>query len=707
MISLAKSFIYCVILAMLFLLAPADPAHAYIGPGAGFAFISSFFIVFVAFVLAFFSIALWPLRYMVRKLHFRVIPRTDIKRVVVLGLDGLSPDVVQDLMVHGKLPTFSHLKEHGYFSPLVTTNPPISPVAWSSFQTGVNPGKHNIFDFLGRDLKTYLPVLSFSKLSKSRRNLTMGTLSLPLSQPTITLLRKSKPFWELLGEHGVFSTILRVPVTFPPGKFRGHLLSAMGAPDLKGSQGTFTCYSSDSRADRDHTGGVHIPVRQQGNRVESYLPGPDNPFLKEPQEMRVPFVLLCDPARQQAELRINGKKFLLKRGEYSAWIPISFRPLPGIAIKGITRFLIRRIEPEFEMYVTPVNIDPERPAMPVSHPRIYSVYLSKLLGSYATLGEAEDTWALNERVISEDEFRKQCALIYEERKKMFFQALKRTKTGVCACVFDTPDRMQHMFWAPGCRTGGENRYPPVIEDLYQEMDRLVGDTMKSLGKNDALFILSDHGIASFHRCFNLNTWLHWHGYLALKSGNPGSGSSDFFTGVDWTKTRAYGVGMAGLYINQKGREAQGVVASGEEKEQLLRELKEKLTGLMDEHTGEVAVRRVYDTREAYSGPYCGNGPDLIIGCNSGYRISWDSVIGKQGEAVFEDNTKHWQADHCVDTSLVPGVLFCNRKLETADPAIVDLAPTILNLFGVPIPPYMDGKAMTVADTNIHHLNFDS
>jgi len=691
-----ETFFYCSVVSFFVgLIFPAEQAHAYIGPGAGFAFISSFLVIFFTLVLAFFSILVWPLRFLYRSVRHRKSNASHTGRVVVLGLDGLSPEVVEKMMQDGCLPNFSRLREKGFYSSLKTTNPPISPVAWSSFQTGVNPAKHNIFDFLGRDLKTYLPILSFSRIEKPTRSLRIGKYRIPLSKPGISLLRKSKTFWSILGESGIPSTVLRVPVTFPPEKFKGLMLSAMGAPDLKGSQGTFTYYSTRNGNGESHTGGVQIQVAREGNRIESYIPGPENPFLDEPQEMKIRFCIDLTPEQKKARITINGNSVYLNEGEYSDWIELSFRAFPGVTIKGIGRFLIRRMEPELDMYLTPINIDPEKPAMPISHPFIYAMYLSKLIGNYATLGEAEDTWALNERVINEEEFLKQCYSIYSEREKMFFQALEKTKKGACICVFDTSDRIQHMFWSPAEAKQPDieekTSYPAVIEELYRTMDDLLGRVLSKLKEDDILFVLSDHGIKSFRRCFNLNTWLYQHGYLCLKDGKAEEG--DFFAQVDWERTRAYGVGMAGLYINQKGREARGIVDPGKEKRNLKAKLQEELTGLKDAANEEVAVLNVYDTEKTYSGPYQGNGPDLIVGCNDGYRVSWESVTGKQGENVFEDNEKRWRADHCVDSQLVPGVLFCNRRLETESPEIIDLAPTILSVFGIKPPAFMDGKAM--------------
>lgn len=682
---------------LLVLFSASGTAQAYIGPGAGFVFISSFLVLALSTLLAVLALLALPFRLLLRRIRGRKSTPAAIRRVVVLGLDGFSPELAGALMEKGTLPHCAALREKGFYAPLATSNPPISPVAWTSFQTGVNPGKHNIFDFLARDLRTYQPLLSFSEIHAPRRNLTIGPYRLPLSQARISSRRKSKTFWSILGERGITSTVLRVPVTFPPEKFPGYMLSAMGAPDIKGTQGTFTHYSTRDLSTEDRTAGMHIKVKRDRDRIISYIPGPEHPYRKDARELRLPFSLDLFPSERRARLRLGGRRYLLQEGAYSEWLRFSFRVVPGVRVSGIGRFLIRQIGPDFDMYLTPINIDPERPAMPLSHPFIYSIYLAKLLGPYATLGEAEDTWALNEKAIDEKDFLAQCYLIYSEREKMFFESLKKTRKGVVICVFDTPDRIQHMCWRPpdnqNAAGGTHPELPEAIEALYRRMDELVGKVRAHLEESDVLFVLSDHGIKSFRRCVNLNTWLCRNGYLALKEGEEGDGN--FFSRVDWANTRAYGVGLAGLYINQKGREAHGTVPEGPEKEALKRELMARLSGLKDEETGECAILRVYDPKDIYSGPYCENGPDLVIGCNEGYRISWESVTGAQSAHVCEDNLRHWKADHCIDTRLVPGVLFCSHPVESNAPEIIDLAPTILHLFGVEPPRHMDGKVLKV------------
>ena len=682
--------------ACLALLSPS--AHAYIGPGAGFALVSSFMTIFLAFFFAFVLMLTWPLRFLFVGLkRRRAFARSHAERMVILGLDGLDPKIVDRLISEGKLPNLKRIKESGTYSRLKTTCPAISPVAWSSFATGSNPGRHNIFDFLSRDKKTYLPDLSSARIGKVRRSVTLGKYVIPLGKPEIRLLRKSKSFWSILGEHGIFSSVLRVPITFPPEKFYGVMLSAMCVPDLKGTQGSFTHYTTRERADDIYTGGAEIKLERNGNIMKSHIGGPENSMLKEPSEMKIPFELDLGSGNGECRLRIDGETIPLKKGEYSDWIRLTFKAGPGVKVYGICRFLLKETDPHCELYITPINIDPVKPALPISHPFIYSIYLSKLLGRYATLGLAEDTWALNERIIEEEAFEKQCYLIHGEREKMFFNAIDKTRRGLVVCVFDITDRIQHCFWRyldekhPANRDKDTEKFKDTIERLYIKMDGMVGRVADELDDDDVLVIMSDHGFSSFRRGVNLNSWLYKNGYLHLKDGEKLG--KEWFEGVDWSRTKAFSLGLGGIYLNIEGREAQGIVDKGEEAANLKRELIEKLRGLKDDETGEVGIIEMYNSIEIYSGPYKGEAPDLTVGFNAGYRASWDSVTGTVTETVFEDNTKSWSGDHCIDPSLVPGVFFCNRDLGVDEVCMTDVAPTVLDIFGIPIPAYMDGKSL--------------
>lgn len=686
------------VLAAAGLLALGLPLAAYIGPGAGFAFLSSFLVLFLTFLLAIVSFLSWPFRLVWRLLRGgRAYKRSLVDQVVVVGLDGMAPELAEKWMAEGKLPNLAKLKAEGYYARLQTTTPAISPVAWSSFMTGANPSKHNIYDFLSRDPKTYLPDLSSARIGPPKRTLRLGRYRVPLSKPVIQGLRRSVPFWKILGDKGVFSTVLRVPLTFPAEPFKGHLLAGMCAPDLKGSQGTFAFYTSDPAKTGKREGGVFFPVEVRDGRVETFLSGPENTMLEKPAEIRLPMRITLDEAEEQALVEVSGQKLRLKKGEFSPWVRLTFKPGLGIKIRGIARFLVSQVGPHFEMYVTPLNIDPAKPALPISHPLIYSVYLAKLLGSYITLGEANDTWALNEGALSEDHFLALTYANHEEWERMFFNAVAKTRRGFAMCVFETTDSLSHMFWRyldkghPALAAGPAGMSAKVMEELFVRMDGMIGRVRAAMSPKSALFVMSDHGFKPFRRGVNLNTWLLRNGYLALKDGRDGR--EEWFKGVDWARTRAYALGLGGVYVNQKGREAQGIVAAGEEAKALRRELQTKLTRLKDESQGETAINRVFDRDDIYAGPYKDNSPDLIIGYNAGYRASWESVTGVVTPDVFSDNTKCWSGDHCIDPACVPGVLFSSLKLNASSPSIMDLAPTVLELFGLPAPAHMDGRSL--------------
>jgi predicted AlkP superfamily phosphohydrolase/phosphomutase len=691
----------CLVILAFVLLFPLR-GEAYAGPGAGFAVLSSFWTLFIAFVYSVYAFLTWPFRHLLRSVRRRkAYGKAQIKRAVILGFDGMDPELAARFIAEGKLPNLAKLQEQGSFRKLRTTFPAISPVAWSTFMTGVNPGKHNIYDFLARDLSNYLPFLSSAEIRGPKRSWKIGKYTIPLGKPVIKGMRRGTPFWHWLGKSGIFCSVIRVPVTFPPEKFPGVLLSGMCVPDLKGSQGTFCLCTTRQSGGKFREGGVRVPIERNGSALRSYIPGPDDPLSgNSGGELRVGFEIRPDAARSLARITVDGEKFTVKVGEYSPWIPVKFKAGLGFKARGICRFYLKEVSPEVEVYVTPVNIDPARPDLPISHPVTYSIYLAKLFGPYATLGLAEDTWALNEEVLDDDAFLAQCYANHDDRERMLFDALDKTRQGLCACVFDTTDRVQHMFWRyleedhPAARGVPSAERPKAIEDLYCRMDALIGRVMQQIDEKTLLLVVSDHGFKSFARCVNLNAWLHQNGYLALKSGKTESG--DWFEDVDWSRTRAYTMGLNGLYLNLKGREREGVVQPGGEAEALKQELRVKLNGLVDPASGRVGITGVFDCDAIYAGPYVDNAPDLIVGYGDGFRASWDSVMGKVTSQIFEDNLKAWSGDHCIDPRLVPGVLFSNRKIAEDKPGIVDVAPTILKLFGLSLPGHFDGKPLTVA-----------
>ena len=687
--------------AILVLLVP-NTAQAYIGPGAGFAVGTTVVAFFAAMVSGLAAIFLWPMRWLVRSVRGRrAHAQARVQRVVILGLDGMEPTLAEKYMAEGKLPNLSRLKSEGTYTRLGTTLPPLSPVAWSSFLTGCNPGKHNIFDFLTRDKRTYMPLMSSVNIRGSSRSLKLGPYRIPLGKPDIRLLRRGTPFWKTLGDHGIFSSIVRVPITFPPESFHGVLLSAMCVPDLRGSQGTFTYYTTHEEGEDDYISGEIVRVQRDGKKIRSHLIGPDASLRDSKEPLECPFEVSIT-GKGKATLRVSGETFELTAGTYTPWVHVTFNAGLGVKVRGVCEFLLMRTEPAFELYVTPIQIDPDSPAMPISHPPVFATYLSKSQGPYATLGLAEDTWALNAKLLGDDDFLHQCLEADEERETMFFDALDKVRRGLCICVFDGTDRIQHMFWRyidpkhPAHTGQAEAQHRNAIDELYTRMDDLVGRTMAECDDEDTvLMVISDHGFNPFRRGIDLNVWLEQNGYLTLK---PDGRGKKYLAGVDWSKTRAYCLGLAGIWLNVQGREAQGIVDPAEANA-LRDELAEKLTGLRDEERDELAISRAFNAHKTYRGPFTSEAPDLIIGYNRGYRASWEAAVGQPTDQVFHDNTRAWSGDHCIDPKLVPGVLFCNRKIDSPHPRLMDLGATSLELFGIEVPSHMDGRPLRVADAD--------
>jgi predicted AlkP superfamily phosphohydrolase/phosphomutase len=429
-------------------------------------------------------------------------------------------------------------------------------------------------------------------------------------------------------------------------------------------------------------------------------------MLRSGGRMTLPMTILVAEDRASVRIEIEGSEpFELPTNTYSPWVKLVFRPGLHVKVHGIARFYLNCVEPEVELYMTPIHIDPENPAMPISHPQIYSVYLAKMQGPFATLGLAEDTWALNERVIDEKAFFEQAMAIYEERERMFLDALAQTKKGLVTTVFDTTDRVQHMFYRyldpthPANAGKDTTQWADAIPQVYERVDALVGKVWSEVERDDTVFmVISDHGFTNFRRGVNLNTWLRENGYLTLLPGHETSG--DWFEHVDWSKTRAFSLGLTGMFVNRKGREQSGIVREGEEYRALVAELTQKLEALVDPQTGARAIRKVRATADTFDGPYRLDAPDLLIGYDGGYRNSWECATGAVTASVFSDNVRSWSGDHCVDPDVVPGVFFCNRRIATERPRLIDIPLSILELFGQQRARYMQGEMIFARDAAV-------
>ncbi|MBN9418038.1 hypothetical protein ABS71_06765 [bacterium SCN 62-11] len=602
---------------------------AYIGPGPGLAVQAPALLLLTGVLVALLSLISWPLRRLLRRPKKRGPARSP--RVVILGLDGLEPTLLEEGMEAGRLPNFAALAAEGGYQRLGTTLPPLSPVAWSTFATSLNPGKHGVFDFVHRTADLGLK-LAFSEVHRNRPR----------------QLRKGRSFWEVLGEYGVFSQILRVPVTWPSGPFFGTLLSAMGVPDLRGSQGTYTLFSPQPKQLRE---GENV-VWQEGSAEFSMPSG----RLRLRLEARAGGWRLSWPG-QQIELQV---------GRFTPWCRLRFG-----RSHGLVQFLLLDESPQ--LYASPVQLDPQRPPLSLSYPSFFSTTLAMLLGPYATCGLAEDTGAREDGVLSQEQFLEQCYSIHQERRGQFLHLLERTPRGLCAAVFDGPDRIQHMSM---------NR-PDLLEQLYARMDELVGETRARLAPGEVLLVLSDHGFKPFRRAVDVNAWLLQRGYLQVdETGKP-----------IWSKTRAIALGLAGIHLNLKGRQAQGSVEP-EQADGLKQELRAALLDLTDPLDGTRPLVDVFDSSQCYQGPFQQDAPDLVLAWEVGYRVAKSAGRGETGGEVFLDNTSAWCGDHCLHPKRVPGILLCNQPLHP-EARLHDIAPTVLDYFGVPRPENWEGRSLCV------------
>lgn len=610
-------------------------------------------------------------------------------RVVVLGFDGMDYAIASELMSRGRMPNFSRLAKSGAFSRLLTTIPPQSPVAWSSFITGLDPAGHGIFDFVHRDPGTMTPYLSTTRTEAASKTVTIGSWVFSLSSARVELLRDGQPFWDVLEQHGVPTTIMRMPANFPPSGLASRELSGMGTPDILGTYGTFSFFSSapGTLAGRSLSGGRVHTVSVSNDIVEGELIGPDNPYRTPARKVSVHLTAYLDGARGAAKIVVDEEERLLRVGEWSDWVPIDFRPMPFQALRGMCRFYLKSVTPTFELYVSPIDFDPAQPAMPISTPGGFAAELAQAAGRFYTQGIAEDTNALNEGVLGRSEFLQQAKIVGDEITRQYLHVLERFDSGLLFYHFGNLDQVSHMMWRPRDRAHpaydatADSSYADVIDGMYVAFDDIVGQTLERLGKDTLLVVMSDHGFAPWRRAFNLNSWLRDNGYLgvidpALRE-DPG-----LFGNVDWSRTRAYGLGLNGLYINVRGRERWGIVQK-QDRKTLVDEIASRLLSTIDPQTGQAAVTKALARERAYNGSsHLDVAPDLIVGYAAGTRSSNESALGGLSAETIVDNKQEWSGDHCMDWDAVPGLLLTNRPLRRSVDALDKLAGAILAEYGI-------------------------
>jgi len=627
------------------------------------------------------------------------------KKLIVLGIDGMDPQLLRKFMQEGKMPNFSRLAEQGSFKELGTSIPPQSPVAWSNLITGMNAGGHGIFDFIHRDPKTFELYFSTSRVEAPKHNVRLGNWVVPIGSGTAEQLRKGTAFWTVLDQHDIPNSVFRIPANFPPIPAKGETVSGMGTPDLRGTYGTFTFYTDDATAVAGPVeGGQIVPVQVENSEVKASLIGPDNSFRKGSPPATEPFRVAIDPLEPVASVSFQNQEFVLREGEWSGWVPVEFQLIPFFGnVKGICRFYLKQAHPRFQLYVSPINIDPANPALPISTPKTYSKQLSEEVGEFYTQGIAEDTKALSSAVLDDKEYLEQSREVLAEHRRIFDAEFPKFRDGMFFFYFSSLDLNSHMFWRlmdekhPEYDAALAAQNANAIEWFYHQIDEVLGEVVPKLDSNTTLLVLSDHGFAPYNRSFNLNTWLLQNGYVVMKNDST-QDSAEPLANVDWSKTRAYGLGLNGLYVNLRGRERQGIVAPGAEEGALIREISDKLLAERDPKTNLPIITRMDRASVVYQGPYANSGPDLLVGYNRGYRAGWQTILGAFPPDVIEDNTNPWSGDHCMDSTLVPGVVLSNRKIAMEKPALTDIAPTIFAEFGIAKPGGLKGQSIFEAAT---------
>ncbi len=635
----------------------------------------------------------------------------------IVGVDGMDPVITQRLMDEGKMPNFSKLANEGTFQRLGTANPPQSPVAWSNFVTGMNPGGHGIFDFIHRDPANYHPVSSATPaVDDPGSAFHLFGYVFPIGAPDRVNNRGGTPWWDVLVDHDIDVEVFRIPGNFPNPESEAKVLGGMGTVDLRGGFGTYTLYTNSLVEKKNPKGDVEyvtvhdLDLDGTPETVTSALRGPPDTFHLEPgaipthnQYLTQGVTVHIDAESDTAVIEISGQRALIEQGEWSEWLEVRYDAMPMglMPVDGMVRFYAMELHPNFRLYASPVNLSPASPAMAISSPDEFAEDIYEKTGFFYTQGLPEETDALNDGVFSDDDYLGQVSLIQQDTRRMIELALDRFETGDATFVYLSDiDLQSHMLWRhgdpkypdaprhPAYRRDLAEKHAKDIENFYRDVDESLGAIRKRLPEGTLLIVMSDHGFQPFTRELHLNAWLRNKGYLVMK---PEKNTGYFVTNdVDWTKTRAYGLGFNGLYINLAGREAQGIVELADS-DALLGQLSRSLEAYRDPDGGGRVVRRVARGSEIYTGDRATEGPDLVVGYEKGYGCSDESTLGEITKWVIEDNESRWSGNHLMAPEVVPGVLFVNRNLAADGHDLTDLTATVLSHFGIDKLPGMIGE----------------
>ena len=606
------------------------------------------------------------------------------QKLVVLGFDGMDPELVSRWIDEGKLPNLRKLASQGGVYPIESTPSPEWPSAWASFATGSNAGRHRIYGAVARDAASYKPDAELVRREAARTVLGL----VPVSSARFTAIRRGTSFWVHAGNAGARSSILAVPLTFPPEAVpNGEILSGAPLPPLAG----FAYFGTDiSRAEeRDlDSGGTLTRLVFDGDVAKGELAGPLDP-VDGARSLRLPFTIYWNRSGKTATVEIADSSIRLQEGEWSKWINLDFAAGLLTRVHGMAQFYLVRAAGDLGLYVSPINWKPDSPPAPMSWPTPLSADLYVRVGPYRTLGQPEATAALEENLLDEKVFLDDLYRAFDDRAQIILQRIDTHHWDLLVGVVDSIDRVQHVMWRlidpshPMYDRMLAAKFGDAIENAYRRADELVGEVMSHLEPGTPMLVLSAYGFHSFRRAVNLNAWLAQEGFLAVRAGR-----------VDWPHTKAYAIGSGQIYLNLSGREGQGIVWRGVQARAVEDELIARLTNMTDRATGARVVRAVYKRDDLYSGPYFDEAPDLQVGFADGYGMSPETTLDAAASAAIVPNMRRWSGDHAgFDYKATPGVLISSRPIDVGQARIVDIAPTVLKYFGVPIPPEIDGKSL--------------
>jgi predicted AlkP superfamily phosphohydrolase/phosphomutase len=620
-------------------------------------------------------------------------------RLIILGFDGVEPSLFESWASQGHLPNMQRLADMGSYAHMGSTNPPNSPVAWSTFATGLNPGEHNIFDLIKREPQYYLPNLATGQ-TKDPQFDADGHLTTP---PRGITFRDGTPFWVTAGQSGVRGAVLNLPYAFPPDHIEGgRMLAALGTPDLRGTNSTFYYLSTDLPQREDGqgiAGGQLVRLRPSGSQLQASIEGPVDFAGNRRERLTVPLTCSADAGARSVHIQLGDEKHTVGERQWSPWYSVQYEITPHYQARAICRFFVLQATPETRLYLSPLCYDPREPYIPISTPDDFSGQLAHQHGLFKTVGWVHDTSALNSERIDEQVFLDEMFTIMDWREKLTLEQLGRNQDDLFISVFTATDRAAHMFFRfldskhPRYDDDLAEKYGDALLKVYQKMDHVVGQVMASMHETDTLMVLSDHGFHSFRRGLNVNSWLAQNGFMTLKTGRTFS-AKEFLQEVDWTQTQAYSLGTGQVYINLEGREGQGIVSPYDEYEQIVDRIARGLEQVRDPQTGDQVVVRAYKGRSIYHGKHLDEAPDIRLGFRDGYRTSWETTLGGIPRELVVDNTKKWSGDHAAsDTDDTPGILLSNTKLITDRPDIIDMAPTALAYCGIEQSPEMTGQPL--------------